>query len=235
MARRFGATCVLLIALVPAPAAWAQYDPPAPGALTVNISNVSVNEGNAGQTQAVFSVYLSMASEAQVTADYLMPAEGSATPGADYQVTSGTATIPAGTMSVSVSIPVIGDTVDEPNEGFVVHLQAASVAIDKHHGLGTIVDDDGGTIADTKPPNTMIHGGPRGTTRARQASFHLMSTETRSKFQCKLDRGRWRACGVRKTFRGLRKGLHTFQARAIDAAGNIDKTPAKRTWRVSFR
>ena len=224
---------VSLAALAVAPAAAAQgYDPSAPGALTVNISNVSVTEGNSGPKQAVFSVYLSASSESAVTADYVMPAEGSATPGVDLQVTSGTVTIPVGSMSASVSILVNGDTLDEQDEGFVVHLQAASVAIDKHHGLGTIVDDDGETLADTTPPNTMIHGGPKGTTRARQASFHLMSTEAGSKFQCKLDRGPWRACGARKSFRGLKKGPHTLLARAIDAAGNRDGTPAKRTWRI---
>jgi large repetitive protein len=78
----------------------------------------------------------------------------------------------------------------------------------------------------------MIHGGPRGTTTARRASFHIMSTEAGSKLQCKLDRGPWRACGSRKTLRALKAGWHTFLARATDAAGNRDGTPAKRRWRI---
>src|SRR3712207_9210470 len=45
-----------------------------------------------------------------------------------------------------------------------------------HHGTGTILDDDGapsGVGADTRPPNTFIHGRPASPTRARRASFHL--------------------------------------------------------------
>jgi hypothetical protein len=234
MARRLVALGFSMAAHALAPPTMAQYDPPPPpGTLTVNINNVSAGEGNSGTTQAVFTVSLSMAAESAVTADYVMPAEGNATPGVDYQVVSGTVTIPAGMMSATVAVPIQGDTLDEPDEGFVVHLASATGAtIDKHHGLGTIVDDDGGTIADTAPPNTMIHGGPNRVTRSRTARFHLMSTEPGSKFQCKLDAGAWRPCGAYKTYRNLKKGLHTLRVRAIDAAGNRDPTPARRTWRI---
>jgi hypothetical protein len=223
-----------LVTLALAPSALAQgYEDPPPTGLALNISNLSVNEGNSGMTPGAFTVSLTMAAENAVTFNWEMPAEGSATPGVDYVVASGSGSIPAGMTSTTVSVSIYADTLDEPDEGFVVHLASSTGApISKHHGLGTIRDDDGGTIADTQPPNTMIHGGPRGTTRSRTASFHLMATEAGSKFRCKLDRGAWRPCGERKTLRRLKRGWHTFLARAVDAAGNVDPTPAKRRWRI---
>jgi hypothetical protein len=59
-----------------------------------------------------------------------------------------------------------------------------------------------------------------------------MATEPGATFHCKLDRGRWRTCRSPKTYRKLRPGGHTFRVRAIDAAGNVDPTAAKRRWHV---
>jgi hypothetical protein len=81
-------------------------------------------------------------------------------------------------------------------------------------------------------PNTQIRGGPPRSTRARSASFRLASSKPGSRFQCKLDRGRWTSCRSPKTYRNLRPGPHVFRARAIDAAGNVDPTPAARSWRI---
>ena len=93
----------------------------------------------------------------------------------------------------------------------------------------------GDASAAIAPPNTMIHGGPYGTTSARTARFHLMSTQ-RGRILCKLDRRAWRVC-VRSsagpvTFTRLSRGQHTLLARAVNRSGQRDATPARRTWRV---
>ena len=239
MRRKHVAVVVMavLAAAALAPAALAQdYPEPPPGGLAVNVGDATVAEGHAGTTSARFQVTLTSASSEPITIAYETPAEGNATPGVDFAAGSGSVTIPAGQTAATITVGVVGDTVPEPNELFYVHLASATggATIVKHHGAGTILDDDGGggTIADTKPPNTMIHGGPARVTRARRASFHLMSSEPYSKFQCRLDAGPWRACGASKTYRRLKKGVHTFRARAIDQAGNVDPTPAKKTWRI---
>jgi serine protease len=86
---------------------------------------------------------------------------------------------------------------------------------------------------DTAAPNTRLGRGPARTTRTRTARFTFSSTEPSSRFQCRLNRGRWTACRSGKTYRGLRLGVHTFRVRAIDTAGNVDATPARRAWRVA--
>jgi hypothetical protein len=84
-------------------------------------------------------------------------------------------------------------------------------------------------------PNTVIHIKPPRSTRARTAFFHYGTRGTlrATRYQCKLDRGRWRKCSGRlgKRYRGLKPGWHAFRVRAGNANG-FDRTPAKHTWRV---
>jgi hypothetical protein len=86
---------------------------------------------------------------------------------------------------------------------------------------------------DRKPPNTLVTAGPPKTTRSRTAKFVFRSTERGSEFQCKPDwRKRWASCRSPKSYGRLRPGAHSFLVRAIDPAGNADRTPAKRVWRI---
>jgi trypsin len=89
--------------------------------------------------------------------------------------------------------------------------------------------------ADTVAPRTMITRGPVARTRARIATFRFRSTEPGSVFYCKLDRGLWRRCRSPKVYMRLSLGEHTFRVRARDAAGNMDRTPALRRWRIRAR
>jgi hypothetical protein len=86
--------------------------------------------------------------------------------------------------------------------------------------------------ADTTPPETTIQGGPSGTTTAITASFQITASEPGSTLACKLDGGSWTACASPKALSGLALGSHAFSARATDAAGNVDPTPASRTWTI---
>jgi DNA-binding beta-propeller fold protein YncE len=88
--------------------------------------------------------------------------------------------------------------------------------------------------ADRKPPNTLITAGPPKTSRSRAVRFAFRSTERGSEFQCKPDwRKRWASCSSPTSYGRLRSGAHSFQVRAIDPAGNADRSPAKRAWRIS--
>ena len=115
--------------------------PPPP--VEIRIDNVSLAEGDAGQTNMVFSISLSAAEGDTVTVDYAT-SPGSATAGADFVATSGTATFIAGDTSESVTVSIIGDGDVEPDESFTVALSAVTgnATIADGTGLGTILDDD---------------------------------------------------------------------------------------------
>ncbi|HEX8335291.1 MAG TPA: Calx-beta domain-containing protein, partial [Pyrinomonadaceae bacterium] len=113
-------------------------DPP-----TVSIGGVTVTEGSAGATNAVFSVTLSGASGKAVSVNYAT-ADVTASAGFDYTADSGTVTFnPGETSTKNVSIAVLGDTLDEPEETFNVALSSPSNAtLNGGTGVGTIKDDD---------------------------------------------------------------------------------------------
>lgn len=87
-----------------------------------------------------------------------------------------------------------------------------------------------GRIIDRKPPNTRITRGPPKTTRSKLAVFRFVSTERGSRFECKFDKKRWASCRTPKRYRAVKRGRHTFRVRATDRAGNVDLSPARRTW-----
>src|SRR5205823_3793590 len=78
-----------------------------------------------------------------VTVDFAT-ADGTATAaGNDYVSSSGTLTFAAGTGSQTISVPVKGDLLVEPNEIFYVNLSnATNATIADNQGIGTILNDD---------------------------------------------------------------------------------------------
>jgi ELWxxDGT repeat protein len=106
------------------------------------VGDVTVAEGNSGTTNATFTVTLAPVSGRQVTVAYAT-ANGTATAPGDYTATSGTLTFPAGTTTRTISVPVVGDTLDEPDEAFLVNLSApVNGTLGDGQGAGTITDDD---------------------------------------------------------------------------------------------
>jgi len=64
------------------------------------------------------------------------------------------------------------------------------------------------------------------------ATYKFTSTEAGSSFECKLDRKNYKPCSSPRTLKRLKPAKHKFKVRAIDAAGNVDPTPAKDKFRV---
>ncbi len=86
---------------------------------------------------------------------------------------------------------------------------------------------------DTTPPNTSITAGPSSTTTSTSARFSFTSTEGGSSFECRRNpTSSFRSCTSPQAYSGLAVGWHRFAVRATDAAGNVDRTPATRSWTV---
>lgn len=86
--------------------------------------------------------------------------------------------------------------------------------------------------ADDRPPQTKIAGRVPKRTHRHSLKFRFRSSEKGSSFSCKIDSKRWKRCAAPEKVKHLKAGRHTFRVRAMDAAGNTDKTPAKSRFKV---
>jgi large repetitive protein len=87
---------------------------------------------------------------------------------------------------------------------------------------------------DTRPPATTIDSGPSGTFPSTTATFAFSSNEAAATFECSLDGAPYAACATPKTYSNLAVSAHTLNVRAKDAAGNVDGSPATRSWTVEL-
>jgi hypothetical protein len=87
-------------------------------------------------------------------------------------------------------------------------------------------------LAIIAPPQTTITRGPRAVTRDRTPTFGFASSIPGSTFACKIDRGPFSRCASPFTTRRLAFGRHLVQVRAAAAAGSVDPTPARSSFKV---
>jgi len=113
------------------------------GVPVVSFGSTSAAEGDGGTTPFFFTISSNIAPATDLNIGYAT-ADGTATAADnDYVPESGTATIAAGTKSVTISVDVNGDTTTEPNETFsIVVTNAGGAVITNGTGTGTIVNDD---------------------------------------------------------------------------------------------
>ncbi|HEU5011794.1 MAG TPA: Ig-like domain-containing protein, partial [Roseiflexaceae bacterium] len=95
-------------------------------------------------------------------------------------------------------------------------------------------------VIDLTAPDTTITANPSALSNNTTASFTFSGTDPTSNgvasgvasFECQLDGSVFTTCTSPRNYTGLSDGAHTFAVRAIDAAGNVDGTPASYTWAV---
>jgi hypothetical protein len=80
------------------------------------------------------------------------------------------------------------------------------------------------------PLRTTINAPNAQHLAARSLTVTLSAEGPLAGYECSLDGEPFRRCGRLLTLRGLSDGPHVFRARAIDAEGNPDPTPASYEW-----
>ena len=87
-------------------------------------------------------------------------------------------------------------------------------------------------------PWTTKGPAPRSPRALRSSSARADATsprcpgENESTFGCALDGGDWTPCTSPQAYSGMSEAEHHFAVRATDSAGNVDPTPATRSWRA---
>ncbi|HEX6739090.1 MAG TPA: Calx-beta domain-containing protein [Vicinamibacteria bacterium] len=109
---------------------------------TLTAASINVTEGNAGTTNATFTLTLGQALGRTVAINFTT-ADGTARAPGDYTTTSGSVTFPVGALTQTVTVPVVGDTINEGDESFSLNMTGDATAT----ATATIVNDDTGPRA----------------------------------------------------------------------------------------
>jgi acid phosphatase type 7 len=94
--------------------------------------------------------------------------------------------------------------------------------------LGGSADGGGGATA----PDTTITSAPPAETTGTTATLAFSASDPASTFECRLDAGSYSSCSSPQTYQDLELGVHAFEVRSTDSAGDVDLSPAVATWAV---
>lgn len=112
------------------------------GVPAFSVADVSCPEGDAGTTDFVFNVTRSANTTGTSSVDYTTE-DVTARAGTDYTARSGTLVFAPGEKTKTITVPVAGDTQDEPDETFrLVLSNPADAVLARAVATGTIVNDD---------------------------------------------------------------------------------------------
>jgi len=89
---------------------------------------------------------------------------------------------------------------------------------------------------DTRTPDTQLIDGPAPASPSTTAAFTFFSPDAGggATFECALDGGEFAVCTSPHGYTNLTEAVHTFAVRVRDAVGNLDPTPAVRSWTVDL-
>ncbi|GGA48258.1 hypothetical protein CYANOKiyG1_67380 [Okeania sp. KiyG1] len=119
----------------------------------ISIRDTQITEGNRGQKQARFTVTLDSETDENVKVNFTT-VNDTAKAGSDYKRTRGTLNFRPGQTKKIISVPILGDTLDENNEKFQVVLsRPRNAKLGDKRAIGNIKDNDDSdsNIDDSKP------------------------------------------------------------------------------------
>lgn len=129
-----------------------------------------------------------------------------------------------GSPAIDKGLSSTGETLDQ--RGITRPSDFASIA-NAPGGDGTDIG-----AFELSDPNAVIDSGPTGITNDPTPKFTFHVVDGASTLQCKIDAKPFAGCASPKTVAHLADGSHTFQVRGRDALGNVDPTPASRSFTV---
>ncbi len=119
---------------------------------------------------------------------------------------------------------------------------STSALADGSHTLLVRAKDQAGNVdptpasytwtVDTTAPDTTIVTGPPNPSASSAGNFSLSSNDPTATFECSFDGGIFAPCTAIFSSGPFADGPHSLAARAKDAAGNLDATPAVHNWVV---
>ncbi|NEP83027.1 MAG: hypothetical protein F6K39_35750 [Okeania sp. SIO3B3] len=119
----------------------------------ISIRNTTITEGDRGQKQARFTVTMDSEIDENVKVNFTT-VNDTAKAGSDYKRTRGTLNFRPGQTRKIISVPILGDTLDENNERFQVVLsRPRNAKLGDKRAIGNIKDNDDfdSNIDDSKP------------------------------------------------------------------------------------
>jgi hypothetical protein len=209
---------------------WA-IDLTAPSAVSVN--RVGASPTNAASVQ--WAVTFSESVKGVDSSDFALvngglggtPAISSVTPNVSTLSTSFTVTASAGSGSGTLGL----NLVDDDSIVDAVGNKLGGAGAGNGNKTGQVF-----TIDRTSPAAPTITGGPSAWPPAgwpsTSASFGFGGPADAASYLCRMDSGVFAACASPMAYAGLAQGQHTFEVKAVDAAGNVSTTPAARTFFV---
>jgi hypothetical protein len=87
-------------------------------------------------------------------------------------------------------------------------------------------------VIDTVAPTVALTAAPSSSTSSTSAVFRFSGAGGVDRFECSVDGGAFAACTSPVRLTNLAQGGHTFEVRAVDAAGNVS-TVARAGWLVT--
>jgi hypothetical protein len=169
----------------------ANDDPIPTVTLTVGVGagNITITEGSSATTTATTTVTATLSNQTSSVVTINLGKTGTATDGSDYTLSGGNViSIPAFTLSASVTLTTVGDVLDETNETVIIDITSLTNATELggvQQKTVTIADDDATPTVTLSADNSSINeSGAGNSTNVRatlSATSNLNVTVTLSK------------------------------------------------------